>query len=97
MKRFPLILSSDERKAAMAPTSVPWSLLAPHEAQAMTNHSQTLERLAERGGLAPNEMAAVLSDEHWRHWLKRDPAEVLDVIREALDEHLRNADKAGGV
>jgi hypothetical protein len=31
--------------------NVPWDFIAPHEAQALRNHSQTLKRLAERGGL----------------------------------------------
>jgi hypothetical protein len=31
------------------PLTVPWDFLAPHEAQAQRNHSQTLKRLAERG------------------------------------------------
>jgi len=49
-----------------APESVPWRLLAPHEAQALKNHGQTLERLAERGGLCLSEIVAVLEDRKWR-------------------------------
>ena len=41
---------------------VPWSLVEPHQAQAMKNHRQTLERLAERGGLSWPELVAVISD-----------------------------------
>ena len=44
------------------PASVPWSVVAPHEAQAKRNHDQTLERLAERGGLSPEEMWGVCND-----------------------------------
>jgi hypothetical protein len=43
--------------------SVPWVLLAPHEMQAERNHGQTLERLAERGGLSPCEMIAIIDDQ----------------------------------
>ena len=43
-----------------------WWALTPHEAQAIRNHSQTLERLAERGGLA------VLED---RPYIKMDEKE----------------------
>jgi hypothetical protein len=43
------------------PKTVPWSLLAPHEAQARKNHDQSLARLAERGGLDPTEMVALFS------------------------------------
>lgn len=48
------------------PTMLPWSLMLPHEAQAMRNHGgQTLDRLAERGGLGPSEAVAVLCDREW--------------------------------
>ena len=40
---------------------VPWSLIAPYEAQAQKNHYQTLKRLAERGGLSISEAMAVMS------------------------------------
>lgn len=42
-------------------TSIPWKMIAPHEAQAISNHGQTLERLAERNGLSAAEAVAVLS------------------------------------
>ena len=44
-------------------TSISWELIAPHESQALQNHGrQTLQRLAERGGLSPIEMYCVLND-----------------------------------
>lgn len=64
-RRFPVHPDS-RRKTRDCPASVPWSMLAPHEAQAQSNHSQTLERLAERGGLAVCEMLAVLEDRRWK-------------------------------
>lgn len=45
---------------------IPYNIIAPHEAQAMRNHSQTLQRLAERGGLGWTEILAVLSDKTWK-------------------------------
>lgn len=52
-RRFPI----------MGGPSIPWRMILPHEAQAQANHSgQTLERLAERGGLSPEETLAVLDD-----------------------------------
>ena len=48
------------------PRSIPWSMIALHAPQALRNHSQTLERLSERGGLGPQELVAVLTDKHWR-------------------------------
>ena len=45
--------------------SIPWSALAPFEGQAQRNHSQSLERLAERGGLSVQEAIHVLECERW--------------------------------
>lgn len=45
--------------------SVPWDFMAPHEEQAQVNHGQTLERLAQRGGLDPAEMLAVVEGIKW--------------------------------
>lgn len=51
---------------------IPWVVIAPHERQAQANHSQTLQRLAERGGLAPCEAVAVLEDRPWREMKQQD-------------------------
>jgi hypothetical protein len=64
-RRFPVLLTQREARD-MAPRTVPWSLLAPHEEQALRNHDQSLDVLARRGGLAPAEMVAVLEDRKWR-------------------------------
>jgi len=47
-------------------SAVPWSILAPHEAQAQRNHSQTLRTLANRGGLSSCEALAIIEDRSWR-------------------------------
>ncbi len=48
------------------PRHVPWWMVEPHERQANVNHcGQTLKRLAERGGLSPTELVAVLADREW--------------------------------
>jgi len=46
--------------------TVPWSVMAPHEAQAHRNHFQSLASLAERGGLDSAEAWAVVNDTTWR-------------------------------
>jgi hypothetical protein len=46
--------------------SIPWALIAPQEGQARDNHGQTLERLAERGGLGAIEAIAVLRGVEYR-------------------------------
>ena len=45
---------------------IPWDFIAPHDAQAQSNHGgQTLERLASRGGLAASEALDILEGRHW--------------------------------
>ncbi len=45
--------------------TVPWLMVAPCAPQAYENHSQTLERLAERGGLCWTELLCVLECRRW--------------------------------
>lgn len=54
MRRFPVMVGVG------GGFSVPWSLVEPFERQAQANHGQSLERLAERGGLSPFELWAVM-------------------------------------
>jgi hypothetical protein len=44
----------------MGGPSIPWEMIAPHEAQALKNHGQTLERLNQRSGLDQGEALATL-------------------------------------
>ena len=46
--------------------AIPWELIEPHDDQAQRNHHQTLERLAERGGLGPSEAVVIIQDRQWR-------------------------------
>jgi hypothetical protein len=57
------------------PRSVPWDLVKDHEEQAYSNHSQTLTRLAERGGLSPKELWCVVHDKRWHDPESRDMTE----------------------
>lgn len=54
-KRFPVLNQQNcrpEDRIEM-PRSVPWNFVEPFRERAMWNHSQSLETLAARGGLAP--------------------------------------------
>jgi hypothetical protein len=64
MKTFPILLSWQERRDyPNYRSTMPLELLAPHEAQAIRNHGgQDLKRLAERGGLGPEEIYYVMHD-----------------------------------
>ncbi len=65
-RRFPIMDTDGSRLRHRVTWDVPWALLAPHEAQAQINHGQSLERLAERGGLSPCEALAIIEDRRWR-------------------------------
>ncbi len=43
------------------PTGIAWRVVAPHEDRALANHRQSLDELADRGGLSPKELAALLT------------------------------------
>lgn len=77
MKTFPILLQQaydverDTVKrlrrdgALLVVVAVPWDLMVAHEKQCLKNHSQTVKRLAERGGLSLCEAVAVLEDRDW--------------------------------
>lgn len=48
-------------------THIPWAVIAPHEKQAQTNHSQSLEGLARRGGLDVVEAVLIIRGQTWRN------------------------------
>lgn len=74
-RMFPILLSSEEkRKFPDCPKEIPWNLIAPHENQARKNHFQSLERLAERGGLSPEELWCVFKDHDYVPGIKTEDA-----------------------
>lgn len=81
---FPMLLLSprarDEAAFYGVPRAVPWRLVEQHTTQAMTNHRQTLERLAERGGLRPDELVAVLEDRPWKPMTMSEAAQRLSAL-----------------
>lgn len=65
------------------PTEFDFRIIAGHEKQALRNHSQTLDRLAQRGGLTPDEIMAVLENRDWRNM------DISDAVHQ-LNEYLGN-------
>lgn len=65
--------------------TIPWIVIAPHEAQAIYNHGQTLERLNERGGLCWSEMLAVLED---RKYQKIDESVAYERVQKIVNEYI---------
>lgn len=69
------------------PRTVPYVLVAPHEAQARRNHGgQTLARLAERGGLAPEELVCTLLDRPLQDMRGRTPAFTVPLLQRIIRE-----------
>jgi hypothetical protein len=65
-------------------SEIPFAMLVPHEAQALRNHGQSLERLAERGGLAHSEAIAILEGRAWgavKHCIENERY-LINMVRE---------------
>ena len=65
MKMFPVLWQGSREykyklEALDCPREVPWGFIEQYREGCMRNHDQTPERLAERGGLGPEEMNAVV-------------------------------------
>ena len=63
------------------PRTVPWELVRDHDKQAQSNHSQTLERLAQRGGLSPLELWCVVNDMKWHQKGDMTEAKAIEWLR----------------
>jgi hypothetical protein len=74
--------------------SIPWAVIAPHEHQAITNHGQTLERLAERGGTCELKTFFILNDLKIPSW-DRTPTEL--EIKQAREYILKRVSMHNGI
>lgn len=87
VKRFPVLNQQNcrpsERKTM--PRSVSWMFVEKFRAQAEFNHDQTLEVLAGRGGLAPEEMW-LAAHGHRLFRVKIDEQAAIDWLYEASGE-----------
>lgn len=99
MRQFPILYNPEDRKDRAAlgwPSSVPWDFIAPYEKRAKSNHSQSLERLAQRGGLGPMEMYAVLRDIPYHdveNFGIHNDAEAIEVINFWVKEWLQGEEE----
>lgn len=64
-RMFPILIDH-EGTAGPCPSAIPWECIAPYEKHALNNHGQTLERLAQRGGLSPIEAYMVFIGRRWK-------------------------------
>lgn len=67
--------------------TIPFGVIEPHREQAMKNHGQTLERLAERGGLDYDEMLSVLEDRNLSSKDYYADIKVVEIVRKWHKEH----------
>lgn len=63
------------RRSKLLRQTIPWALIAPHEPRVLANHGQTLQRLAERGGLCSRELWCVFHDKRLREMVDEATAE----------------------
>lgn len=92
-RMFPVLYHRLHERAPGLPSHVPWSLVAPNERKAMLNHGgQTLERLAQRGGLSPLELYAVVSDRGFKWPTKEDDASAVAWLRSLAAGGFKNGD-----
>lgn len=83
--RFGKILADIRLFPIMDAPSIPWSVIAPCEEQAKKNHDQTLERLAERGGLDAGEAVVVLQSKRLR-FIPEEHDECVRLLAEIVRE-----------
>jgi len=84
---FPVMWPWEERRRKEwlrleCPKSVPWGFVEPHEQVVCDNHRQTLQRLAQRGGLSVCELVCLV--EHRRLEFRSDTAEDIKRLKELL-------------
>jgi hypothetical protein len=83
-KRFPILLGDQRSVWRGLPDSIPWELIEAHERQAHANHGHSIYTLAQRGGLSPYELLAVLLDQaFWRCNLP-EPTTVIKKLKESI-------------
>lgn len=68
---------------------IPWSLIAPFEKLVIRQHGQTLERLAQRGGLSVCEVLSILegNGDFDKFWQGEDVSPHISRLRELVSSH----------
>lgn len=81
--RFPILDSGPKEY-------IPLDVIKSHEKQAIKNHSQTLKRLAERGGLGWIEALCVLEDREYDFHTKLTEEDARIKVLEIINTILKN-------
>lgn len=90
-RTFPVMVGhyGDRKKLATdlaCPTRVPWAFMEQFEATVRSNHDQSLERLAQRGGLDPCEIMAAVNGSGLRGVVGADEATAIVALKKAVRE-----------
>ena len=75
---------------------IPWVAIEGHAKQVEINHHSTVERLAERGGLSPKEILAVLRDVRWHEVKETKPIEIEQAVLNLCLRAVIEAKRQGG-
>lgn len=77
-RHFPIMLRDKNNNPTRA--AISWEVAELLRRRAERNHHQTLERLAERGGLSPFEAACALADSGLFHGIKPDQRAAMTML-----------------
>ncbi len=85
-KQYPINWSYDDidQPAKGLITHYPWDYVEKHRERLESNHGQTVERLAERGGLHPGELYLAMMDSRVRDFTKTTMSKGISRIGEEL-------------
>lgn len=87
MAEFPVQLTEQQTKDfPVVWRELPLGFLGFHRSQIEKNHGQTIERLAERGGLSLQEIAVAVAGHDARAVFYMDDIEAIVIIESALSD-----------
>jgi hypothetical protein len=94
-ENFPIMLTAaQQREWPVVWRSLPFDFVAEHRSQLMANHDQSVERLAERGGLALQELAVAIEKSGAWKILEMGDVAAIAVIDTALRDWERRCEEA---
>ena len=86
VKMFKVLKGYDKNELVNVPTFIPWDML--NEEYAELNHSQSLTRLNERGGLCVTELLANIHKQRRRDWtVTQETVQELNLLIQQHHEH----------
>lgn len=94
-RQFPVLWQGsreyiDKLKELNCPRKVPWAFIEQYHDECLNNHDQTPQRLAERGGLGPEEIVAVVNGAHSRklrmlYW-HMEPEKTVPLLKQIIND-----------